>query len=72
MDAIVLLEVVKHNGLVYDAVNYEIACVEIKTKTSPTTIAEQERKLLAKQVLGYRVISVNYNGRIVFGISKLC
>jgi hypothetical protein len=72
VDAIVLLEVVKHNGLVYDAVNYEIACVEIKTKTSPTTIAEQERKLLAKQVLGYRVISVNYNGRIVFGISKLC
>jgi hypothetical protein len=27
VDAIVLLEVVKHNGLVYDTVKYEIACV---------------------------------------------
>jgi hypothetical protein len=37
VDAIVLLEVVKHNGLVYDTVKYEMACVEIKTKTSATT-----------------------------------
>ncbi len=59
MDAIVLLEVVKHNGVVYDTVKYEMICVEIKTKTSATTIAEQERKLLAREVLSLKVVSVN-------------
>ncbi len=59
VDAIVLLQVVKHNGLVYDTLEYEMACVEIKTKTSATTIAEQERKLLAKEVLNYKVGNVN-------------
>ena len=59
VDAVVLLQVVKHNGLVYDTLQYEIACVEIKTKTSAATIAEQERKLLAKEVLNYKLINVN-------------
>ena len=58
VDAVVLLEVVKHNGLVYDTLQYEMACVEIKTKTSATTIAEQERKLAANEVLNYKVINV--------------
>jgi hypothetical protein len=35
-----------------------MACVEIKTKTSATTIAEQERKLAATEVLNYKVINV--------------
>jgi hypothetical protein len=59
VDAIVLLEVVKHNGFVYDTVKYEMACVEIKTKTSATTIAEQERKLLGREVLSHKHLSVN-------------
>ena len=59
VDAIVLLQVVKHYGIVYDTLQYEIACVEIKTKTSATTIAEQERKLFAKEVLNYKVVNVN-------------
>jgi hypothetical protein len=59
VDAIVLLEVVKRNGIVYDNLKYEMACVEIKTKTSATTIAEQERKLLSSEVLSYKVANVN-------------
>ncbi len=59
VDAIVLLELVKHNGLVYDTMKYEIACVEIKTKTSATTIVEQERRLLASEVLSYKLLNVN-------------
>ena len=59
VDAIVLLQVVKHNGLVYDTLEYEMACVEIKTKTSAKTIGEQESKLLAKEVLNYKVVNVN-------------
>jgi hypothetical protein len=58
VDAIVLLQVVKHNGLVYDTLEYEMACVEIKTKTSAKTIGEQERKLLAKEVLNYKMVNV--------------
>jgi hypothetical protein len=58
VDAIVLLQVVKHNGLVYDTLKYEVACVEIKTKTAATTIAEQERKVLAKEVMSYKLLHV--------------
>ena len=36
-----------------------MACVEIKTKTSAKTIGEQERKLLAKEVLNYKMVNVN-------------
>jgi hypothetical protein len=61
VDAVVLLQIVKHNGTVYDALHYEVACVEIKTKTSETTIGEQERKLLSNEVLAYKVINVNTN-----------
>jgi hypothetical protein len=59
VDAIVLLEVVKHNGHVYDTVLYEMACVETKTKTSAKTIAEQESKLAANEVFNYKVININ-------------
>jgi hypothetical protein len=44
---------------VYDAIKYEIACVEIKTKTSAATIVEQERRLLASEVLSYKFLHVN-------------
>ncbi len=47
VDAIVLLQVTKPGSATSV---YELACVEIKTKTSANTIAEQESKLLSGEV----------------------
>jgi hypothetical protein len=55
VDAVVVLTIVKAES---SAIVYELACVEMKTKISATTISEQERKLLAKEVLSYKVLCV--------------
>ena len=56
VDAVVLLNVKKPGA---DSPVLELACVEIKTKTSIATITEQERKLLANEVESYKWLRVN-------------
>jgi hypothetical protein len=56
VDAVVLLNIKKPGVATYVL---ELACVEIKTKMSTATIAEQERKLLANEVDTYKWLSVN-------------
>ena len=55
VDAIVLLQVTKAGG---QSCVYEMACVEIKTKTSPATIAEQERKIMSSEVETYEYLAI--------------
>ena len=56
VDAIVLLQVTKAGG---QSSVYEIACIEIKTKTSHATIVEQERKILSREVEAYEFLATN-------------
>jgi hypothetical protein len=55
VDVIVLLEIKKPG---FETSMLELACVEIKTKTSAATIAEQERKILSNEVDTYKLLSV--------------
>ncbi len=55
VDAIVLLKVTNAGSATSV---YELACVEIKTKTSANTIAEQECKLLSGEVATYEYLTV--------------
>ena len=55
VDAIVMLRVTNKND---NTVTYEPACVEVKTKTTPNTVQEQERKLLTEEVEPFKLIYV--------------
>ncbi len=62
VDAIVLLEVVRSTMelcTILSSTKWLVLRLKHKTKTSATTIAEQERKLLASEVLSYKVVSFN-------------
>ncbi len=58
VDAVVLLRIEK---VACGTISLELACVEIKTKTTPSTIAEQEQKLIKEEVLPFKVIGVDEN-----------